>query len=145
MASGLHSARDVASWDVIVVGAGAAGLSAAAVLAGSGARVLVLEGQRRPGGRIRTRHPAGWPVPVELGAEFIHGRSPELFALAGEAGLLAVRIPELHLEARAGRLEPLPDVWRRFDAITRRMRRSGRDRSVAEFLRSQSRISSTDR
>ncbi|MGH8639011.1 MAG: FAD-dependent oxidoreductase, partial [Burkholderiales bacterium] len=37
--------------DVIVIGAGFAGLSAAAALAGSGARVLVLEARPRLGGR----------------------------------------------------------------------------------------------
>ncbi|HET6836079.1 MAG TPA: NAD(P)-binding protein [Acidimicrobiales bacterium] len=40
-------------WDVIVVGAGLAGLAAAATAAGTGASVLVLDGQR-PGGRAST-------------------------------------------------------------------------------------------
>ncbi|MFY9551579.1 MAG: NAD(P)/FAD-dependent oxidoreductase [Thermoanaerobaculia bacterium] len=132
-------------WDVVVVGGGAAGLSAAETLVQAGARVLVLEGRPRLGGRIRTQHPAGWPLPVELGAEFIHGRDPELFEIAREAGLLVVRVPELHLDACGGRLSPLPDVWRRFEAMTRRMRRAGPDRSVAEFLRSHRRISPLDR
>lgn len=40
--------------DVIIVGAGLAGLNAAMILAGEGFRVRVLEADQRPGGRIRT-------------------------------------------------------------------------------------------
>jgi glycine/D-amino acid oxidase-like deaminating enzyme len=46
-------------WDVIVVGAGLAGLAAAATAAGAGASVLVLDGQR-PGGRARTDELGGF-------------------------------------------------------------------------------------
>ena len=62
--------------DVIVVGAGMAGLAAARVLAQAGRRVLVLESSGRTGGRIHTVREAGHAI--ELGAEFIHGRPPEL-------------------------------------------------------------------
>jgi phytoene dehydrogenase-like protein len=46
-------------WDVIVVGAGLAGLAAAATAAGAGASVLVLDGQR-PGGRASTDELGGF-------------------------------------------------------------------------------------
>jgi phytoene dehydrogenase-like protein len=46
-------------WDVIVVGAGLAGLVAAATAAGAGASVLVLDGQR-PGGRATTDERGGY-------------------------------------------------------------------------------------
>jgi monoamine oxidase len=71
--------------DVVVVGAGMAGLTAARALAEAGVRVLVLEAQERIGGRILTQHVGG--EAIELGAEFIHGRPPELWALIDEAGL----------------------------------------------------------
>jgi len=41
-------------FDTIVVGAGVAGLTAAALLVRSGSRVLVLEGRDRIGGRVHT-------------------------------------------------------------------------------------------
>jgi monoamine oxidase len=71
--------------DVVVVGAGMAGLTAARALAEAGLRVLVVEAQERIGGRILTQHVAS--EAIELGAEFIHGRPPELWALIDEAGL----------------------------------------------------------
>ncbi|HMP42031.1 MAG TPA: FAD-dependent oxidoreductase, partial [Roseiflexaceae bacterium] len=58
--------------DVIVIGAGAAGLAAARNLHDTGLRVVVLEARDRIGGRIWTDHTFA-EVPVERGAEFIHG------------------------------------------------------------------------
>jgi monoamine oxidase len=59
--------------DVIVVGAGAAGLAAARLLKSAGLDVLVLEARGRLGGRIWTDTGARWGTPIELGAEFVHG------------------------------------------------------------------------
>ena len=65
-----------------MIGAGAAGLAAAADLLRADLDVLILEARSRPGGRIHTERAAGWPVPIELGAEFIHGEPPEAWELA---------------------------------------------------------------
>jgi monoamine oxidase len=125
----------------VVIGGGVAGLAAAAELGESGASVVLLEARSRIGGRIWTRRPSGWPCPIELGAEFVHGRNPDLFALVEEPesrpnAIAITRIPDLHLEARdRGEFRPLGDVWSRFEKITRKMRSDGEDRSVAEFLR----------
>ncbi len=59
-------------FDVIVVGAGLAGLSAARELADNGKIVVVLEARERIGGRIHTS--ILWPdLPIDLGASWIHG------------------------------------------------------------------------
>jgi monoamine oxidase len=63
----------------LIVGAGAAGLSCAAELARAGLQVTILEGRNRIGGRIFTQHVPGVAAPIELGAEFVHGRAPEIF------------------------------------------------------------------
>ncbi|HEU5152128.1 MAG TPA: FAD-dependent oxidoreductase [Iamia sp.] len=57
---------------VVVVGAGAAGAAAARVLADAGIEVVVVEARDRTGGRIGTTAPEGWPIPVEMGASFVH-------------------------------------------------------------------------
>ena len=67
--------------DVIVIGAGAAGLTAALELARQGLSVTVLEARNRIGGRMFTVHDEKCNSPVELGAEFIHGRFRELWNL----------------------------------------------------------------
>ncbi|MFN8297593.1 MAG: NAD(P)/FAD-dependent oxidoreductase [Chitinophagales bacterium] len=67
--------------DIIIIGAGIAGLTAAQQLATAGKRVLILEGRPRPGGRINTTHNTAFTQPVELGAEFIHGKLENTFKL----------------------------------------------------------------
>ncbi|HEX3845598.1 MAG TPA: NAD(P)/FAD-dependent oxidoreductase [Steroidobacteraceae bacterium] len=91
--------------DVIVIGAGAAGLAAAAALGRSGRSVLVLEARDRVGGRIWTRLEPALAAPVELGAEFIHGDSPETHELLRRTGAPAVDTSGEHLSLIDGRLQ----------------------------------------
>jgi monoamine oxidase len=70
--------------DVIVVGAGAAGLAAGARLVAARQRVLVLEARERIGGRVLTHVDRTLPVAIELGAEFLHAHSPTIERLARE-------------------------------------------------------------
>jgi monoamine oxidase len=80
------SARAVSDPDVLVIGAGIAGLAAARTLAEAGKSVIVLEASGRIGGRIHTDRSLG--LPVELGAGWIHGpRGNPISALARNAGL----------------------------------------------------------
>jgi monoamine oxidase len=72
--------------DVLVIGAGIAGLRAAEVLVAAGRLVIVLEARDRLGGRIYTDR--SWGVPVELGASWIHGvENNPIAALAAAKGI----------------------------------------------------------
>lgn len=93
-----------AAFDVPIIGAGMAGLTAARVLAEQGLRVVVYEARQRVGGRIFTLQPG--PGAVELGAEFIHGRPPELWQLAAEADVLPQERTGDDLCFRDGKLSP---------------------------------------
>ncbi len=62
--------------DVVVIGAGVAGLAAAQRLQQAGYSVVVLEARNRRGGRIWTVRTGG--SIVEYGAEFMHGRNHAL-------------------------------------------------------------------
>ncbi|HKB08558.1 MAG TPA: FAD-dependent oxidoreductase, partial [Candidatus Polarisedimenticolia bacterium] len=74
--------------DVVVIGAGMAGLTAARDMLGAGLDVVVLEARDRIGGRVWTDHRFG-PIPVECGAEFIHGAQAGTWAWLRRAGLQA--------------------------------------------------------
>ena len=83
--------------DVVVIGAGLAGLHAAAFLERSGASVIVVEALRRVGGRVHTlRHLPGMPeagaIQVGSGYTRLRGIARELgIALVSEAGAGAGR------------------------------------------------------
>jgi monoamine oxidase len=68
--------------DALIIGGGIAGLTAARHLTGAGLHVTLLEARDRLGGRIYTESTDEFPV--ELGAEFVHGRPDEILALAAE-------------------------------------------------------------
>jgi monoamine oxidase len=109
--------KKVSHTDVVVVGAGVAGLAAARQLREKGVRVTVLEARPRIGGRILTaRHPRS-PVALELGAEFLHGEAPETRAIADAAGLLAVDVCGERYRAAHGRLSKVEDFWGSLDRI----------------------------
>jgi monoamine oxidase len=85
-----------ASYAVLVIGAGVAGLNAGCLLAEAGWRVAILEARSRIGGRIWTQsislENSPLPICIELGAEFVHGLPPESWSLIRQAGLSAFEI-----------------------------------------------------
>lgn len=73
--------------DILVIGAGAAGLMAAYKLSQKGKKITVLEARGRTGGRIHTIKDRDFFKQAELGAEFIHGDLPVTLGLLKEAGI----------------------------------------------------------
>ena len=120
--------------DVIVIGAGAAGLHAARRLASAGRRVVVLEGRGRIGGRILTHRAPELPCPVELGAEFLHGDAKLSRGILKEAGAAVVDVDPEQWEARDGAIGQ-SDLWPEVRRVMRKLdKRREPDRSFAEFL-----------
>lgn len=72
--------------DVIVIGAGFTGLSAARDLTRAGKDVLVLEARDRVGGRVESRT-NGLGERIDTGGEFLCQDMPELMALVREFGM----------------------------------------------------------
>ena len=103
--------------DVVVIGAGVAGLAAARRLNEQGVRVIVLEARDRIGGRVFTARDARTPLPIELGAEFLHGDAPEVRAIADEARLTSVDIVGERWRAAHGRFTCMDHFWERLDRI----------------------------
>ena len=73
--------------EVLIIGAGAAGLLAARELSRAGWSVRLLEARDQVGGRVHTLRPAGFTQAIEAGAEFMHGEVPLTRALLTEAGI----------------------------------------------------------
>ena len=100
--------------DVVIIGAGAAGLAAAEELARGKIAAVVLEARDRIGGRCYTRATSGLSVPIELGAEFIHGRSPSIFSALKRHSIAAVDTVGPHWFETNGTLQvrnsPLPEI-----------------------------------
>jgi len=78
--------------DLVVIGAGAAGLAAATRLSQAGVNVNVLEARTRIGGRILTVRDPLHHLPIELGAEFVHGFPPVTWSLIQNHGLQATEV-----------------------------------------------------
>jgi monoamine oxidase len=72
--------------DVVVVGAGLAGLAAARQLSARGASVVVVEARERVGGRV-LNHDIGGGNVVEVGGQWIGPTQDRLAALAAELGV----------------------------------------------------------
>ncbi len=122
------------STDLLVIGAGAAGLMTARELVRANKRVTILEARNRCGGRI-------WPLPIEEfgypaegGAEFVHGAAPVTRRLMREAGLSLQPRAGMRWSTRSGTLLPdnslLPYASRFYQAL----QAVEADLPIADFL-----------
>src|SRR5688572_23907903 len=119
--------------DAIVVGAGAAGLMCARELRRAGKKVIVLEASGRIGGRILTRNDTNAGVPVEMGAEFIHGEAPETRRLLDEARLATVPVLGEHYRSDRGQMSLQGPVWKRMARVFRLLNKTRKqDRSFED-------------
>lgn len=117
--------------DAVVLGAGVAGLAAARALRDAGATVALLEARERLGGRVHTLHDASWQHPIELGAEFLHGK-PRKLALPGLNRLEVASCDGAHWALDGRRLvEVTQDAEAALSLLSRT---GGRDESAADFL-----------
>lgn len=120
--------------DVLVLGGGMAGLAAAEMLGRHGATVELLEARARLGGRVCTEHVDGWPLPVELGAEFVHGSAPVTRAMAREAGIAVHALDDRHLTKTADGFSPSGGAWAHLPRLLAQVDPAAPDQSAAAFF-----------
>lgn len=119
---------------VVIVGGGIAGLSAADELLENGCTVTVLEAKERFGGRIHTIREGN--LPIELGAEFVHGKSKALLQAIHNAGLSMHDLPARNQLFENGKFEPVR-IWDKIGEIMKQIDSRAPDCSFAEFLNCQ--------
>ena len=100
--------------DAVVIGGGTAGLAAARDLHAAEREVVLLEARERLGGRVFTLRARETAVPIELGAEFVHGSAEQVNELVRPAGLATVDVTGQRYE-KARQLRPMDDFWERLD------------------------------
>jgi len=130
--------------DVIVIGAGMAGVSAARELTRIGLSTKVLEARDRVGGRVHSIRDFGGE-PVEAGAEFVHGSGASTWADVKAAGLAVRRCPLMRdtMFNIGGGTRWLPwivvhpGVWPTYSILRRIARFRPPDISAREFIERQ--------
>src|SRR5260221_14528415 len=120
--------------DVIIIGAGACGLMAAHELSKAGKKVTVLEGRNRIGGRIHTFRDDSFLMPVEAGAEFIHGEFPLTTSLLKEAGINYYEVEGKMFSFRKGELYKTKDFIEDSRELEKKMNELEEDMSINDFL-----------
>jgi monoamine oxidase len=135
------------AYDVVVIGAGAAGLNAARLLAQAGKRVVLLEARARIGGRIlsyaQPSTNSSSSIPIELGAEFVHGLPETTWSLLRQAALETYELAGSSFWYSGDRLVPgneqLGDAERVLEAMADTVLQAGfEDVSFADYLQGAS-------
>jgi monoamine oxidase len=119
--------------DVIILGAGAAGLSAAVELSHAGLAVSIVEARNRIGGRIFTQRDPVCDAPIELGAEFIHGKPTEIWDLLHRSSLHAKEVSGDVWCVREDKLSTC-DFFSEVDQLLEQMDDRAPDETFLQFL-----------
>ncbi|WP_207429651.1 NAD(P)/FAD-dependent oxidoreductase [Pedobacter sp. SYSU D00535] len=120
--------------NILIIGAGAAGLMAARELSKAGKRVTILEAQGRIGGRILDLESEGGSGPFMMGAEFIHGNVPVTISLLKEAGIKYMPFAGESYRSLNGKL--VKDEYEDPDwsLLMKKLQDVNEDMSLTEFL-----------
>jgi monoamine oxidase len=121
---------------VLIIGGGVAGLAAARRLSNAGNDVTILEARDRLGGRVHTIREPRLPIPVELGAEFVHGKPPEIWDIVRAENLVLGSLEGDNWCSENQVLRKCNDFWPRWAKVAKRLKRekSYPDRSFSTFL-----------
>ena len=123
--------------DVVIIGAGVSGLAAAKRLTEAGVSTTILEARNRIGGRIYTTRDERTPLPIEMGAEFVHGSAPELVEIVRASKLVVADTLGERWRSERGKITNLGDenYWQQLAHVMERLDpKRTPDRSFQEFL-----------
>jgi monoamine oxidase len=121
--------------DILIIGVGVAGLSAAHKLSSAGFNTIVLEARERIGGRINTLFENKLRVPIELGAEFVHGKPEETLAIIERGRIALAEVPNRQWYFRDGIVAKSNEFWSKTEDVMEKVKRhKGPDQSFRELL-----------
>lgn len=80
----MNQNENTSHFDIVIVGAGAAGISAAHTLLAKGYEIAVVEASGRIGGRVWT-DPSSFCIPCDVGAHWLHYGSENFYKEYGES------------------------------------------------------------
>jgi monoamine oxidase len=120
--------------DILIIGAGAAGLMAAYRLSASGKKVIVLEARNHTGGRIHTISHESFFRYAELGAEFIHGNLPVTLNLLKEANIKYSAAGGEMIRYDKGRFIAHEGFIENWDLLLQKLNELEEDTDIANFL-----------
>lgn len=112
-----------ASTDVVVIGAGAAGLAAARDLAARGLGVTLIEASGRIGGRAQTDTDI-FGVPYDVGAHWLHSEEENPFAAYGRANGFDIYRASQEEELYIGNRAASGAEWDSYEKAMRKARRA---------------------
>ncbi len=119
---------------VLIIGAGAAGLAAAEQLSRNGMEVTVLEARDRTGGRILTVQAQETNMPIELGAEFVHGDRNATWEVICAAKLETTPVPDAHWQVTAGEWKEDSEFWDELTELTEKIDTHAPDETFQSLL-----------
>lgn len=119
---------------IIIIGGGAAGLMAAKELTEKGIEVILIEANERLGGRINTLLDTKFDIPIEAGAEFIHGDLPLTQQLLKKAKINFHPIGEERVFVKNGQWNASDDPIPHWDLLMKKMKEVKMDITIAHFL-----------
>ena len=122
---------------ILIIGAGAAGLMAARELALAGRKVVVLESRARAGGRMYTIQDPAFRLPVELGAEFVHGDLPLTGMLFKKAGINTYPAGGTIWQHEGGKLEKQGDFIADYSSLENKFKSLRADLPLARFFENE--------
>lgn len=125
------------TFDLLIIGAGAAGLMAASELAASGKKVALIEAKDHTGGRMLCMQDAATGTLVQLGAEFVHGNLPLTQSLLQQAGAVTHEIDGSIWQYKEGKLQPQEDFMDGYDVLEPKLKAVNNDLTVNEFIQQQ--------
>ena len=119
---------------IVIIGAGASGLTAALELKRAGVNVTIIEARDRIGGRMFTKKDPRSGAVVELGAEFIHGRPPQIWNLLRKNKISARAVDGDNFCIQNGELSGC-DFFSQIDRVLDKLTDRRRDQTFLQFLR----------